>query len=97
MARFALVVTLKLKPGSSENFIPLILENQRASLANEPGCREFKVLQNIEEEDTFHFYEEYDDIESFKIHQNSAHFKTYFEAAKDMMADRIWKRCEVVG
>ena len=95
MARFALVVTLQLKPGSSENFIPLILENQRASLANEPGCREFKVLKNIEEADTFHFYEEYDDLEAFKAHQNSDHFKKYFEAAKDMMAERIWKRCEV--
>jgi len=96
MARFALVVTLQLKPGYSERFIPLILGNQRASLANESGCRDFKVLKNIEEADTFHFYEEYDDLEAFKAHQNSDHFKEYFQAAKDMMAERIWKRCDVL-
>jgi autoinducer 2-degrading protein len=96
MARFALAVTLKLKPGSSDNFIPLILENRRASLANESGCHEFKVMRNLEEIDTFHFYEEYDDVEAFKAHQDSSHFKAYFQAAKDMMAERIWKRCEVL-
>jgi quinol monooxygenase YgiN len=96
MSNFALVVTLKLKSGSSESFIPLIMENRRASLANESGCREFKVMRNLEEEDTFHFYEEYDDHEAFKMHQNSVHFKAYFQAAKDMMAERVWKRCQVL-
>lgn len=96
MASFALMVTLKLKPGSSEKFIPLILKNRNASLANESGCREFKVMKNLEEADTFHFYEEYDDLAAFKAHQNSDHFKAYFEAAKDMMAERIWARCEVL-
>jgi len=96
MARFALVVMLKLKPGSSAGFIPLILENRRASLADEAGCREFKVMRNLEEDDTFHFYEEYDDLNAFQAHQNSAHFKKYFQAAKDMMAERIWKRCEIL-
>jgi len=96
MSTFALMVTLKLKSGCTEKFIPLILENQRSSLSNEPGCRNFKVMKNLEQEDTFHFYEEYDDLEAFKAHQNSEHFKKYYQAAKDMMAERIWKRCEVL-
>ena len=96
MSNFALVATLKLKPGCAEKFTPLIMENRRASLAKEPGCREFKVMRNLEEADTFHFYEEYDDQEAFKTHQNSDHFKTYLQAAKDMMDERFWKRCDVL-
>ncbi|MCG8338160.1 MAG: antibiotic biosynthesis monooxygenase [Proteobacteria bacterium] len=96
MPRFALVVKLKLKPGSSETFIPLIKENQRLSLANEEGCRNFIVMKNLEEEDTYHFYEEYDSLEAFKIHQNSDHFKRYFAVAKDLMVERLWHRSEVV-
>lgn len=96
MSRFALVVTLKLKPGSTEKFIPLIMENQASSLAYEEGCRNFIVMKNQEQEDTFHFYEEYDSLDAFKIHQNSDHFKKYFDAAKDLMVERIWHRCEVI-
>ena len=96
MQRFALVVTLKIKPNSSDKFIPLIMENRRSSLANEEGCRNFIVMKNLESEDTFHFYEEYDDLDAFKAHQNSEHFKKYYEVAKDLMVERIWHRCEIV-
>ncbi|MBU2647012.1 antibiotic biosynthesis monooxygenase [bacterium] len=96
MARFALVVKLKIKPGSSETFISLIKENQRASLTNEKGCQNFIVMKNLEEEDTFHFYEEYDDLEAFKVHQNSDHFKKYYDVAKDLMVERVWHRSEVL-
>lgn len=96
MPRFALIVTIKLKPGSAEKFEPLILENRGSALSKEKGCRHFIVLKNLEEEETFHFYEEYDDQAAFKAHQESEHYKKYFQAAKDMMAERIWKRCEVI-
>jgi quinol monooxygenase YgiN len=53
-------------------------------------------MKNLEAEDTFHFYEEYDDLDAFKAHQNSDHFKKYYEVAKDLMVERIWQRCEVI-
>ncbi len=96
MPRYALAVTLKLEPNSSEKFIPLIRENRDSSLANEKGCQKFIVMKNLEEEDTFHFYEEYDDLDAFKAHQNSEHFKKYYNIAKDLMVERIWHRCEVL-
>ena len=74
----------------------LILENQRLSRQNEPGCRRFDVYRSNEEDNTLVFVEEYDDLDAFKAHQKSEHFKAYFEAAKDMMAERIWQRCTVI-
>ena len=96
MERFALVVTLKIKHGSADEFIPLIMENRRSSLANEKGCRNFVVMENLEEADTFHFYEEYDNLDAFKEHQKSEHFKKYFDVAKDLMVERNWHRCKVI-
>ncbi len=96
MSHFTLIVKLKLKPGCMDKFMPLILENQRLSRQNEPGCRRFDVYRNNEEADTLAFVEEYDDEDAFKAHQGSAHFQAYFEAAKDMMAERIWQRCTKV-
>ena len=92
MSRFVLIVTLRLKPGCMDVFLPLIREKQRLSRQNESGCRRFDVYRSDEEDNTLLFVEEYDDPDAFKVHQNSEHFKTYFEAAKDMMAERIWQR-----
>ena len=92
MSNFTLIVKLRLTPGSREQFLPLILENQRASLANEPGCRRFDVYLDNEEPDTYGFVEEYDDEDAFKAHQASDHFAAYYEQAKDLMVDRVWQR-----
>jgi quinol monooxygenase YgiN len=96
MSHFALIVTLRVKPGWMEEFLPLILENQRLTRQNESGCRRFDVYRSNEEDNTLFFVEEYDDPDTFKVHQNSEHFKTYFEAAKNMMAERIWQRCTLI-
>ena len=96
MSRFALLVTLKVSPNSCDKFLPLIMENRRLSLEREQGCRKFIVLRNSELGDTFHFYEEYDNLDAFKAHQNSEHFKNYYNLAKDMMLERVWKKCDVL-
>ncbi|PRY20970.1 quinol monooxygenase YgiN [Aliiruegeria haliotis] len=93
MSNFTLIVKLKLKPGSTEAFLPLIRENQRMSRDTEPGCLRFDVYKDNEAEDTFGFVEEYDSEDSFKAHQASDHFQAYFAQAKDMMVERIWQRC----
>lgn len=97
MNHFALIVTLRVKPGCIDSFLPLILENQRLSRQNETGCRRFDIYRSNEEDDLLFFVEEYDDPDAFKAHQESEHFKAYFEAAKDMMAERIWQRCTPIG
>lgn len=92
MSNFTLIVKLKLTPGSADTFIPLILENQRQSLANEPGCLRFDVYRDNEEDDTWGFVEEYVDEDAFKAHQASDHFAAYYAQAKDLMVDRVWQR-----
>jgi (4S)-4-hydroxy-5-phosphonooxypentane-2,3-dione isomerase len=97
VSNFALIVTMKIKPGCMEDFKKLILENAEAARRDEPGNHGFKVVASHEDENTLYFYEEYTDEEAFKAHQNAPHFKKYFEAAKDMMAERIWFKGTVIG
>ncbi|MBT4938014.1 MAG: antibiotic biosynthesis monooxygenase, partial [Rhodospirillaceae bacterium] len=44
MSQFVLFITITLKPGTKDTFMPLIQENAKASVSDEPGCQQFDVL-----------------------------------------------------
>ncbi len=97
MSHFAVVVTIKLKPGTADGFRALILANAAASRQNEPGCHRFDVLVPEDDADAFVFYEEYSDAAAFEAHRESPHFKTYWQATEAMIDDRSIRRCSVIG
>ncbi len=97
MSHLAIVVTLKLKPGTADDFRPLILENAAASRRDEPGCRRFDVMVAEDDGETFVFYEEYSDDAAFEAHRANPHFKKYWDATEDMIAERTRQRCSVIG
>ena len=88
MERFAIFVTIKLKPGSAEAFRPIILENATAAVRDEPDCHEFHVMQAKDDADTFHFFEVYTNAESLDVHRETPHFKKYMAEGGDMIAER---------
>lgn len=88
MDRFAIVVTIKLKPGSAEVFKPIILENATAAVRDEADCHLFHVLQSNDDPDTFFFYEVYTEEASLDIHREQPHYKKFAAAAADMIKSR---------
>ena len=44
MIPYVIIVEFEIADGRAADFKKLILENARASLADEPGCRQFDVL-----------------------------------------------------
>jgi (4S)-4-hydroxy-5-phosphonooxypentane-2,3-dione isomerase len=88
MGRFAVVVDIRLAEGVFERFRPLILENARRSLGNEPGCRRFDVLVPKDGADRVVLYEVYDDRAAFDAHRNSPHFVEYDRATTDMIRSK---------
>ena len=46
MNKFVLIVEFDVRPESLEKFNQAIAINARASVAEEPGCRQFDVLHN---------------------------------------------------
>ncbi len=93
---FAIVVTVTLKPGTAEAFLPHILKNAESSRRDEPDCLQFQVLKSEDQPDSFVFYEVYTDESALGRHRESPHFTAYIEAAGDMIADRIVQRLTLV-
>ena len=97
MTRFAIFVTLQLKPGSAEAFKPHILENAAAAPRDEPECHHFSVHQAEDDPDKFHFYEVYSNAASLDYHREQPHYKKFIAATKDMILSRDIQRLTVIN
>lgn len=74
---FAVVVTLKIKAGQMDQFMPLMLENARASVADEPECHQFDVCTDANHPSTVFLYEVYSDLAGFNAHLQTPHYKRF--------------------
>lgn len=88
MSAFTLIVHLKAKPDQVDQFMEMALENAAATRSTEPGCQQFDVLVDPEDKTRIAFYEVYDNKQAFETHQQTPHFKKYFEHALPLLADR---------
>ena len=77
MGGYVVMVEFRLKPGMSERFRQMINENARASVRDEPGCRQFDVVVPDGEPDSVVLYEIYDDAAAFAAHMKTSHFASF--------------------
>lgn len=85
---FAACVTFKLNPGCADTFLPLMQNNARISLKNEPGCHQFDVLTDANKPDKVFLYELYANKAAFDTHLASLHFQAFDAAVSAMIADK---------
>lgn len=85
---YGVCVTFTIKPGKRAAFLPLMLENARISLADEPGCRQFDVLTDPARPDEVFLYELYDDRAAFDAHLATPHFLRFRDAVAGMIAEK---------
>lgn len=85
---FVLVVNLEIKTGEVDRFMPMALENAKAARETEPGCKQFDVLVDPNDKTKVMFYEVYADEAAFQAHQQTPHFKNYFDKALGYLASR---------
>jgi len=87
---FAITVAFKVRPESYPRFLALICENAAISVAAEPGCRRFDVLTPAGGGDaaTVFLYEIYDDRRAFEAHLQSAHYKAFDAASRDLVLEK---------
>ena len=97
MNHFAVIVSIKLKPGTAEDFYPHIIENAAASTRNEPDCHRFDVVVAEDDNHELYFYEEYTDAAAFEAHRNTPHYETFRQATDDMVLERVVHRCNHIG
>lgn len=85
---FAVVVTFKIKAGQMNQFMPLMLENARASVADEPACHQFDVCTDADQPGTVFLYEVYSDLAGFDAHCQTSHYKRFDRAVGAMIEDK---------
>ena len=94
---YAIIATVKLKPGCVAAYMPLIQVDAETALKEEPGCQFFNILTSETDPNTLHLYEVYDTEEAFRAHQKSAHFLHYVEETKTLVEERVIQSLNVIG
>lgn len=74
---FVVVVFFEAKAAHVDAFHEAIIANARASVENEPGCRQFDVSRDPADPANFFLYEVYDDEDAFEAHKSAEHFKRF--------------------
>jgi autoinducer 2-degrading protein len=82
--KFVLLVEFQVKPESLDEFMKLVDGNARDSLANEPGCFQFDVMQTLDDPTRVVLYEVYASEDAFKAHMGMAHTQSFLGAVKTM-------------
>lgn len=83
-----IVVEFRIKPERLAEFMPLMLENARASRETEPGCRVFDVCVDPKDKTSVLLYEVYDDRAAFDAHLAAPHFKRFDAAVAPMVISK---------
>lgn len=85
---YAVVVSFQIIPARIDGFLPLMLENARLSLADEPGCERFDVCTDPARPYEVFLYELYQDRAAFDLHLQSDHFKSFDEKVAGMIEEK---------
>ena len=91
---YVVIVDFRIKPERLAEFMPLMLENARASRETEPGCRQFDVCVDPKDKTSVFLYEVYDSRAAFDAHLASAHFKRFDPAVAPMVAAKAVRTLE---
>jgi (4S)-4-hydroxy-5-phosphonooxypentane-2,3-dione isomerase len=94
---YVVIVDFKIKSERLAEFMPLMLENARASRDSEPGCRVFDVCTDPKDPTAVFLYEVYDDRAAFDAHLATAHFKRFDPAVAPMVASKAVRTLQQVG
>ncbi|MEM8702181.1 MAG: putative quinol monooxygenase [Pseudomonadota bacterium] len=85
---YAVTVRFQIRDGMFEAFMPLMLENAKASLSEEAGCHQFDVCTDPGKPGEVFLYETYDDAEAFQVHLKTAHFLSFDAQVSPMIAEK---------
>ena len=70
----AIFVTIQVKPEFSDSFVEATLDDARGSVADEPGCFRFDMLQDDSDANRIHLYEVYADQAALEAHRQAPHY-----------------------
>lgn len=92
MTRFALMVTLRVRPDSVDAFRERILAAAEAAVREEEHCLRFEVAQDEEDPATFVLYEVYTDAAALAHHHTTPHFLAFQREAGPLVLEKTRRR-----
>lgn len=85
---FVVTVHFTLEDGMQDDFLPLMYENARDSLALEPECHQFDVCTDPDQPHIVFLYELYTDAAAFEIHMTMPHFLNFSQATQNLVRQK---------
>src|SRR3712207_4513829 len=73
----AMWVKGRIKPEGGERCLEAIEVGALGSEQDEPGCLRFNVLQDLQDENVYYFYEVYKDEAALEAHRTMPHYQTW--------------------
>jgi quinol monooxygenase YgiN len=92
MKGYVVAVDFAATPENYAKLKELLVSNASASVANEPGCRQFDVYEVQSVPNHVFLYEIYDSEDAFKAHLNSTHYKEFAAATSSIITSRSVSR-----
>ena len=92
----AMWVKVRIKPESRQRFLEAIEVDALGSERDEPGCLRFNVLQDLEDENVYYFYELYTDGAALEAHRATPHYAVWRAAAETLDGPAEATRCQTV-
>jgi quinol monooxygenase YgiN len=84
---YVLMVPIQIKDGYKEQFIAAVVEDARSSVANEPGCLRFDVIQDANDTNRIWLYEVYEDEAAFQAHLQAPHLQKFRDTTQNWRAE----------
>lgn len=82
-------IKLRIKPELRQEFLDAIEVDAITSERDEPGCARFNVLQDLEDENVYYFYEVYRDEEAVAAHRAAPHYAIWKAARHTLDGDPV--------
>jgi quinol monooxygenase YgiN len=84
---YVVVVRLVANPAGRPLLLDLLHKNAATSLSDEPGCRQFDVVE-LDDDGEVLLYEVYANRVAFDAHLESRHFKAFDDASRPLVATK---------
>ena len=81
----AVFVDFEINLTSLDAFLTIMEKNASDSLANEVGCHQFEIAQDLQNPTKIFLYELYDDEVTFELHKKASHYLEFNDAISGMV------------
>ena len=89
---FIIVAEFEVRADAIDAFLEAAIADASASVANEPGCRQFDVTRSNEHPNRVLLYEVYDSAAAFDAHLGMPHLKTFRDRIEPLVVSREVRR-----